>query len=719
MSAAALIIAVPHSLQAQLCDRPADTLPAASRDLYCMTLIGAPAVSAASGQVELARVPGPFTVNVTADGRPIYAPIVTIRGLPAPSTLGPYRAYVAWATPTTMYPTSKLGAVHNGRTTLRAVDVDPFILFITAEISAEVTRPSNRIVLRGGSPSTRLQPPDLLRFSLGALIDSSSSDGHAMHHMAGRAAGHEEHGLPDAVRWTDVPMPAGLAMLPAEMALRPSVPPYLPEMQAGELPDAAPSQIMKVAAGDTLQLVAKPVRHTLRHAPRTMFAFNGQLPGPLITVPQGATIALRLTNQLDQPTSVHWHGIRLDNAFDGVPGMTQRPIGRGDSFLYTLRFPDPGIYWYHPHLREDVQQDLGLYGNLMIRSPRPDYFGPAHREQVLMLDDVLIGENGLVPYGRTTPTHALMGRFGNVMLVNGSEHYSLQVKRGEVVRFFLTNASSARTFNLSFRGARMKLVGSDGGNYEREAWVTSVVIAPAERYIVHVRFDNPGDVALVNQVRGLDHLFGHFFPETDTLGVVHVSTTRVARALDRQFETLRRDTAATADIRRYARYFDRPADRTLVVALATHGLPFVTQQLMQLDSAFFAPVEWSGTMPNMNWASTGEQVRWVLRDPATGRENMDVDWQFRRGDVIKLRLVNERRTLHAMQHPIHIHGQRFLVLAVNGVPNDNLVWKDTVLLPAGNSVDLLVVLSNPGRWMLHCHIAEHLEAQMMTAFTVQ
>jgi FtsP/CotA-like multicopper oxidase with cupredoxin domain len=107
-----------------------------------------------------------------------------------------------------------------------------------------------------------------------------------------------------------------------------------------------------------------------------------------------------------------------------------------------------------------------------------------------------------------------------------------------------------------------------------------------------------------------------------------------------------------------------------------------------------------------------------MRDPATGKENMAVDWSFRRGEVLKLRLFNERRSFHAMQHPIHIHGQRFLVLAVNGVPNENLVWKDTVLVPAGSTVDVLLELSNIGRWMLHCHIAEHLSAEMMMAFTV-
>jgi hypothetical protein len=173
------------------------------------------------------------------------------------------------------------------------------------------------------------------------------------------------------------------------------------------------------------------------------------------------------------------------------------------------------------------------------------------------------------------------------------------------------------------------------------------------------------------------------------------------------------------DLARYHRFIDRPPDRTLALELETHDLPFVTRQLMRLDSSYFAPVEWVGSMPNMNWASTSEQVRWILRDPATGRENMDIGWTFKRDTLIKLRLVNDRGTLHGMQHPIHAHGQRFLVLAVNGVANQNLVWKDTVLVPAGAVVDILLDLSNPGRWMLHCHIAEHLTAGMMTSYTVE
>jgi len=216
-------------------------------------------------------------------------------------------------------------------------------------------------------------------------------------------------------------------------------------------------------------------------------------------------------------------------------------------------------------------------------------------------------------------------------------------------------------------------------------------------------------------VIGLDHLFGRFFPVVDTLGVVTVSPRRVSHDFGTAFAALRRLPPPFAAV---ASYLDRPADQTIVLTLKTEGLPYITERLMQLDSIYFAPVEWGGTMPMMNWAATGRQVRWVLKDPATGRENMDIAWRFRRGEPAKIRLVNERRAFHGMQHPIHLHGQRFLVLAVNGVLNRDLAWKDTVLVPAGAVVDILLDTQNPGEWMLHCHIAEHLSAGMMMHFTV-
>jgi len=164
------------------------------------------------------------------------------------------------------------------------------------------------------------------------------------------------------------------------------------------------------------------------------------------------------------------------------------------------------------------------------------------------------------------------------------------------------------------------------------------------------------------------------------------------------------------------RDFDRPVDKSLVLTLRTRGLPAPIANMLQ---GINAAVEWNDGMPMMNWLTTGNEIQWVLRDAASGKENMDIAWRFRRGDVVKLRIFNNPSSSHAMAHPIHIHGQRFLVLARDGVPAENLAWKDTTIIPAGETVDLLVDMSNPGRWMLHCHIAEHLSSGMMSSFVVE
>ena len=582
----------------------------------------------------------------------------------------------------------KLGVVKNGTTALRAIELDKFIILISVERNTRARAPHGRFILRGQSPSTRPMPPDVLEFSVGAM-GAAGTDHH-----------HDHVIMP--------PVPPGLTMLPSEMALRPDVTPFLPATDA-PLPNADSNEVLRLKDGDIIDLDAELVRRTINGQTFTMYSYNGQYPGPLIEVSRGSEIMVRFTNHLPDSTSIHWHGIRLENAFDGVEGVS-------DAFTYKVRFPDAGIYWYHPHIREDIQQALGLYGNVLVRQPGARI--PANREQILMLQDLLVGDTGLIPWGQESPTHALMGRFGNVLLVNGEPNYRLSVRRGEVVRYYLTNASSTRTLNVSFPGARMKVVAADAGPFEHEAWVESVVIAPAERYVVHVRFDKPGQVALVNKVIALDHLFGRFFPLVDTLGVVTVSRDPVRNDLRASFDALRRDAGAVAALEPYRRFLDKAPDQTLVLTLQTHGLPYLTERLMQVDSIYFAPVEWGGTMPMMNWASTGQQVRWVLKDPATGRENLDIAWHFQRGKPVKIRLVNERRAFHGMQHPIHLHGQRFLVLAVNGVPNADLAWKDTVLVPAGGVVDILLDTANPGDWMLHCHIAEHLSTGMMMHFTV-
>ena len=658
----------------------------------------------AAGTVELGQVPGPFTVAVTAEGFPRHRLALDVSGLPDPSSFGRFTTYLAWAAPPAMHPVRRLAEVGNGRTILGDVDLEKFVVLVTAERHARVREPAGKVVLRGQSPSTRLFPPDLLEFSIGRMGVAARETPGGMQHQ------------PEHTGWGTVPVPPGLAMLPAEMLLHPEVSPFLPR---GDAPAARPRELVRLDNGDTLHLEAGLVRRTLNGRSYTMYAFNGQYPGPLIEAVRGSELTVVFRNRLPHPTTVHWHGIRLDARSDGVPGLSQPPVPPGGEFIYRLRFPDAGIYWYHPHVREDIQQELGLYGNLMVRPDSGVLYGPANREAVLMLDDILVGDDGLVPLGLESPTHALMGRFGNVLLVNGEPSYGLSVRTGEVVRFYLTNTSNTRVFNLSFPGARMKVVGSDVGPYAREAWVESVVIGPAERYVVQVRFGRPGRTAMLNRVRGLDHLYGKFFAETDTLGIVEVSREPADDDLSRAFDALRTDPTVATETARFRRAAGGARQEALLLTLETRDLPRVTQRLMQLDSIYFSPMEWSGTMPMMNWASTGRQVRWILRDPATGRENMDVAWRFRRGEPVRIRLVNERRSFHAMQHPIHLHGQRFLVLSVNGVPNDDPVWKDTVLLPAGSAVDILLDPTNPGRWMLHCHIAEHLSADMMTRFDVE
>jgi FtsP/CotA-like multicopper oxidase with cupredoxin domain len=649
-----------------------------SHDLYCIDLIAAPGARTASGRVELTLPAGPFTVDVTPDGHSRYTLIGTVMGL------APGRTYVAWLATPTMESIIKLGVVSQGKFVGAGIAFQKFVVLVTAERSAHARTPSTQLVLRGQSPSTRLFPPDQLTFAAGG---------------SATPAPHEH----DDAGWPMVPMPASLTMLPAEMALRPAATPY--RVPTGDtLPIAQATDPVRVRTGDTLRLDAAPVRGG--------FAFNGQQPGPRIEVERGSEIVVAFTNHLPDSTAIHWHGIRLENGSDGVPGLTQPAIPPGARFTYRIRFPDVGIYWYHAHVREDIQQELGLYGNILVRSA-DSALAPAGREAFLILDDVLVGAQGPIPPGKESPTHALMGRFGNVFLVNGKRDYLFIAGRGEVVRFYLTNAANARTMNLSFSGAGMRLVAADAGPFAAPRPVESVVIAPAERYVVDVRFERSGKYALVNQVQGLDHIFGRFFPEVDTVGIVTVSAVAAPRRPSPPLAAASASPPLAADSS-----VDRPPDKTLVLTLRTRNLPFVTERLMQLDSIFFQAVEWSGTMPMMNWAATGEQVRWILRDPETGRENMDIDWQFPRGAPVKIRLVNERRAFHGMQHPIHLHGQRFLVLAVNGVPMKDRAWKDTVLVPAGSTVDILVDTSNPGHWMLHCHIAEHLSAGMMMHFTV-
>ncbi len=507
-------------------------------------------------------------------------------------------------------------------------------------------------------------------------------------------------------------------MIPGLENARPSVALIVPGARRGgsELPAATPSAAVQIKDGDTVAVVAGLVRRTIAGRTLTMFAFNGQAPGPLLRTRQGSTFYVRLRNELDRPITIHWHGVRLDSQFDGSPGMTQPPIAPGATFVYTVHCPDAGIFWYHDHVREDIGQPMGLFGNLIVEpaaAPTP----PANRRELpLILSDLLVDGDSLVPFGQEAPNFALMGRFGNVLLINGQPKWQLQAAPGEVVRLLLTNAASARTFNISFGDAPIKLIASDQGAYVRETMVSSIVIAPGERYVADVRFDKPGTVAIVNEVQRIDHFFGEMYADADTMG--HVAVSGRPAAADPSFATLHDDSAVVRDIARFRPAFDKAPDEEIVLTTAIQGLPIPMMQFMSIDTLYRPPLEWADGMSDMNWLATSKEVRWVIRDTHSGAENMNLGWHFHQGDIIKIRVFNDPHSFHPMNHPLHLHGQRFLVTAIDGHPNPYLAWKDTAIIPVGSTVDLVADMANPGTWMLHCHISEHLESGMMAPITV-
>ena len=689
-----------------------------------IALYPTPDLAPAGGTAFLRWDPSPFGVSVTRDGNQRYRLDLEIEGLPEPDSLGDFRTYVAWATTPIMDPFIRLGEVGNGtHPDLGPVAFDKFVILVSAEPLAAVERRTGRLVLRGASPSTRILPDNHLMVPVGGSGENALPMDHgAMDHAAmGAAMGHGAES--DAPAWSHPPMLPETPMVPGLGRLRPDPLPFLPRATADEtLPAAVPSQVVRLRDGQTLDLIAGRVRRTIHGRDYVMYGFNGQYPGPLIHVDQNATIFVNFENQTSWPSAIHWHGIRLDNAFDGVPHLTQDPVPPGGRFEYRIFFRDAGLYWYHPHHREEVQQDLGLYGNMLVEAPADAWYPPVHREEILMLDDLLIADDGgLFPFGTERAIHTLMGRFGNLMLVNGEPAYELDLDRGEVVRFFLTNVSNTRTFNLSFGEPgthRIKAVGSDLSPFERETWVDSVTLAPAERFIVEVRYDAAGEHAIENRVRPLEHTFGGYFSRVTRLGTVTVRDREADAAVAPDFEELRGNAAVVADVARFREHFDRAPDHEIALTMEASGLDPAIMQRMRADRVFFPPVEWADTMPMMNSVATPEEVRWIVREPATGREDMDISWRFRVGDVVTIRVHNDAAALHAMQHPFHIHGQRFLVLRRNGTPVENHVFKDTVLITAGETVDLLLEITNPGKWMAHCHIAEHLETGMRFVFEV-
>ena len=524
-------------------------------------------------------------------------------------------------------------------------------------------------------------------------------------------------------------------------------------------PHATGPETIDVADGRAIDLRISPVAKRIGDETVRMLAYNGSVPGPAIKVQQGSEIVVDVENHGDLETTVHWHGLRLENRYDGTH-ETQSPIAVGERFRYRLQFPDPGLYWYHPHIRQDYGQELGLYGTILVVPAERDYWPPAHRELVVTLDDILLEDGRIAPFSPDETTYAAMGRFGNQMLINGEPELALAARAGEVVRFFLVNTANTRVFNVAVRGGRMKRVGGDSGRYEHEEFVDAVVVAPSERVVVDVCFDAVGEAALE-----------HRTPDrTYRLATIAVGGDPVEPGPTRSFETLRTSPELVAERERIAPYRDREPDKTLAFVAemefdAVEGDSVFTCPMhpevvsdqpgkcpecgMKLMPASLVPqgehhghaehtehghaehahhghehaaadgIEWEDDMVEVNRTTTPANTRWKVVDRSTGAHGHAIDWKLTVGDRVKIRLVNEMDSDHPMHHPFHIHGAgRFLVLSRDGEEDPNLVWTDTVLVRTGEVVDILLDVTHPGRWMAHCHIAEHHESGMMFSFDV-
>ena len=551
------------------------------------------------------------------------------------------------------------------------------------------------------------------------------------------------------------------------------------------LVDVSQPTTIRLHDGDYFDLRIAPVRKNLDGDDLRMLAYNGSIPGPTLKVRQGSEVIVNVANDGDLQATVHWHGVRVENRYDGTH-QTQAPISVGGSFTYRVQFPDPGVYWYHPHIREDYGQEMGLYGNILVVPADSEYWAPVDRELLLTLDDLLLENGQIAPFSRSETNYVAMGRFGNVLLAAGEPNLSLKARFGEVVRFYLTNTANTRVFNVALRGAQMKLVGNDSGRYEREEFINELVLAPSERAIVDVFFDKPGRATL-------EH---HHSERCYPLAAITVSDDWTVPSLAPEFESARANNDMAAERQRIAPYLAASPDKTLafvaemdlgvpegavvyacpmhaevvsdtpghcpkcgmkLLATATptpsYACPMHPEVVSDtpgrcpkcgmklLPSQLAAPaadlesshghhdagsedgtgdgIEWEDDMVEINRITTPANMRWKLVDQATGAENHAIDWQFTVGDQVKLRLVNEMDSDHPMHHPFHIHGAgRFLILARDGDVEPNLVWKDTVLVRTGQTVDILLDVTNPGVWMAHCHIAEHHESGMMFSFTV-
>jgi FtsP/CotA-like multicopper oxidase with cupredoxin domain len=454
------------------------------------------------------------------------------------------------------------------------------------------------------------------------------------------------------------------------------------------LPASLPSGAAALRPAKELRLLAATGQWALvgkRNLNTDVWCYDGRIPGPEIRLRQGEPVRITVENRLEQDTTVHWHGIRLPIAMDGVPGLTQPPIRPGDSFVYEFTPPDAGTFWYHPHTNSLEQLGRGMAGALIIEEPEPV---AVDRDIVWLLADWRLTSDAQIASDFGNPMEAAMsGRIGNTVTVNGAVSEEVRVRAGERIRLRLINGALARMMTLRFDGHRPVVVAIDGqpcNPHEPERG--RVLLGPAMR--VDIVLDMQGEPGRRYQViddfyEGLSYWLTQLAYEDEPPVRAHPLEGSLAL----------------------------PKNPLLEPDLATARRHVLTLQGGMMSEGGM------GGMGGMGIRGMSHSATWAINGHSMtgdGHAGMAPLLTLQLGRSYVLTIRNET----VFSHPVHFHGHSFRVLSRNGSPVPHRQWADTVLLPPKETVDVAFVADNPGDWMLHCHVTDHQVSGLMTVLRV-
>ena len=465
---------------------------------------------------------------------------------------------------------------------------------------------------------------------------------------------------------------------------------FLKSAGAGLTMIALPPAVRGAQEAGPFSLRPGPAQLKLRPSgtPTGVWGYNGAVPGPVLRYPQGARVRVAVQNRLPQETTVHWHGLRVPNAMDGVPQVTQNPIPIGARFDYEFTAEDAGTFWYHPHQASFEQVGRGLYGLFIVDEPKPIQ---VDRELAWVLSDFKLGRDNQQMNDFGDVAHfGGGGRLGNVLALNGRPTARrLEVRAGERIRLRLLNAATARIFLIAFQDHDPYVISYDG--------------QPVEPHGL------PGGVLLLGPGMRTDLILDCTGKPGATFSVLD-----------------RRDKGA--ELARIA-YAKKPPVRTARLAppepLAPNPLPepdlakavdhFVLFEGGLLGRPAIGLVD--GRPRKLHEIMSEHKLTWTMNYSAQHEHAQMHEplLSFRRGEHVRLKLLNDTE----FEHPMHLHGHTFRVLSLNDRPVRYRPWRDTVMMGPRSTAEVAFVAANPGEWMFHCHILEHAAGGMMGTFVVE